>query len=61
MHNLIEYSNAYSKTSGCLWQYCRDESDIDTNGNIIDFPANDNTNNSLKFEQKITGKKKRKE
>ena len=24
MNNLIEYSNAYSKTSGSLRQYCRD-------------------------------------
>ena len=23
MYNLIEYSDSYSKTSGCLWQYCR--------------------------------------
>ena len=25
MYNLIEYSNNYSKTSGSLWQYYRDE------------------------------------
>ena len=25
MYNLIEYSNSYSKTSGSLWQYYRDE------------------------------------
>ena len=25
MYNLIEYSNNYSKTTGGLWQYCRDE------------------------------------
>ena len=25
MYNLIEYSHAYSKTSGSLWQYYRDE------------------------------------
>ena len=25
MYNLIEYSNNYSKTSQCLWQYYRDE------------------------------------
>ena len=24
MYNLIEYSDNYSKTSGNLWQYCRD-------------------------------------
>ena len=22
MHNLIEYSDNYAKTSGSLWQYC---------------------------------------
>ena len=25
MYNLIEYSDNYAKTSGSLWQYCRDE------------------------------------
>ena len=25
MYNLIEYSNNYSKTSGSLWQYYRNE------------------------------------
>ena len=24
MHNLIEYSDNYSKTSGSLWQYCKE-------------------------------------
>ena len=27
MYNLIEYSDNYAKTSGCLWQYFRDEPD----------------------------------
>ena len=39
MYNLIEYSDAYSKTSGRLWQYYRDEPAIDKNCNIVDFPA----------------------
>ena len=55
MYNLIEYGNAYSKTSGTLWQYYRDEPAIYTNGNIIDFPANYNNSNSFKFKQRITG------
>ena len=25
IHNLIEYSNNYPKTSGTLWLYCRDK------------------------------------
>ena len=28
MYNLIEYSKNYSKTSGTLWQYCRDKSAV---------------------------------
>ena len=47
MHNLIEYSDAYSKTSESLWQYYRDEPAIDANNNIIDFPADKNNSNSL--------------
>ena len=56
MYNLIEYSDAYSKTSGSLWQYYRHESALDTNGNIIDFPPNNNNSNSFKFKQQITRK-----
>ena len=39
MYNLIEYSDIYSKTSGCLWQYYRDE-------------PNDNLQNSESFKPK---------
>ena len=41
MYNLKEYSDAYLKTSGSLWQYYRVEPDLDDSGDIIDFP-NDN-------------------
>ena len=34
MCNLVEYSDKYSKTSGILWQYCRDEQAVDA---ITDF------------------------
>ena len=37
MYNLIEYNDAYLKTSGNLWQYYRDESALDNNNNIIGF------------------------
>ena len=37
MYNLIEYSNNYLKTSGSLWQYCRDIPAVNDNGNIVDF------------------------
>ena len=45
MYILIEYRDTYSKTSGSLWQYYRDE-------------PNDNLENSesFKFKIKITGK-----
>ena len=45
MYNLIEYSDNYSKTSGRLWQYYRDE----TNDNLAD-------SESFKSKIKITGK-----
>ena len=37
MYNLTEYSDNYSKTSGSLCQYYRDESVANNNGVIIDF------------------------
>ena len=45
MYNLIDYSDNYSKTSGSLWQYCKDE----PNDNLADFE-------SLKSKVKRTGK-----
>ena len=35
MYNLIEYSDNYSKTSGSLWQYCKDIPAVDNNHAII--------------------------
>ena len=37
MYNLIEYSDNYSKTSGILWQYCRDEPITNINNDNIEF------------------------
>ena len=54
IYNLIEYSDVYSKTSGSLWQYYRDEPALGNN-NIIDFLANNNNTISFKFKQQITG------
>ena len=56
MYNLIEYSHNYSKTSGCLWQYYRDEPFLNENGAIDDFPADNNNMASFKFKTKIAGK-----
>ena len=46
IYNFIEYSNKYSKTSGSLWQYYRDE----PNDAFTDFK-------SFKSKINITGKK----
>ena len=40
------------RTSGILWQYCRDESALAINGNIADFNTDNSTTNSLKIKQK---------
>ena len=42
MYNLIEYSDNYSKTSGSLWQYCKDVPAVDNNNAMVNF-----TNNNL--------------
>ena len=52
LYSLIEYSDNYSKTSGSLWQYYRDEPALDNNGNIVNFPSD---NASFKFKAKIAG------
>ena len=60
MYNLIQYNDAYSKTSGSLWQYfrgepaldTRDEPALDTNNNIIDFPADINNSTSFNINSK---------
>ena len=54
MFNLIEYSDNYSKTSGILWQYCRDKLALAANGDIADFNADNVTASSFKIKQKIT-------
>ena len=37
MYNLIEYSDNYAKTSGRLWQYCKDVPAVNKNGTIVEF------------------------
>ena len=54
MYNLIEYSDNYAKTSGSLWQYCKDIPPLNDDNEIIDFRENNNTN-SFNFKAKITG------
>ena len=54
MYNLIEYSDNYLKTSGRLWQYCKDILAVNNADNIVDFTAT-NATDSFKFKTKITG------
>ena len=53
MYNLIEYSDNYTKTSGSLWQYCKDIPPRNNNNEIINFLGNNNTD-SFNFKAKIT-------
>ena len=54
MCNLIEYSDKYSKTSGSLWQYCKEIPAVNNNGDIVDFNGA-NATDSFNFKTKITG------
>ena len=47
MHNLMEYRHDYWDTLGSLWQFKRDEQNMD-NGNI----ANVTTDDSISFKYK---------
>ena len=54
MYNLIEYSDNYAKTTGSLWQYCKDIPARNANNEIFIF-SDANTTDSFKFKTKITG------
>ena len=54
MYNLIEYSDNYSKTSGSLWQYCKDIPAVDNNNAIVNF-TNNKLTDSFSFKVKMTG------
>ena len=54
MYNLIEYSNNYAKTTGSLWQYCKDIPALNANDEITEFTAG-NLTDPLNFKVKITG------
>ena len=51
MYNLIEYSDNYAKTTGSLWQDCKDIPAQNVNNEIIVFDAN-NTTDSFKCKAK---------
>ena len=54
MYNLIEYSDIYAKTTGSLWQYCKDIPALNNNNQIIVFAEN-NLTDSFNFKVKFTG------
>ena len=54
MYNLIEYSDNYLKTSGSLWQYCKEIAAVNNDANIVDFNGA-NATDSFNFKTKITG------
>ena len=60
MYNLMEYSDNYSKTSGSLWQYCKDipavDDDDDNDDEDIVNINGANSTDSFNFKTKITGK-----
>ena len=55
MCKLIEYSDNYAKTTGSLWQYCKDIPARNNNNNAIINFAEDNLTDSFNFKAKITG------
>ena len=55
MYNLIEYSDNYSKTSGTLYQYCRNVPAVDNDGATIDFTqANVTDSFNLKLNTQVS-------
>ena len=54
MYNVIEYSDNYAKTTGSLWQYCKDIPALNANDEITQFTGG-NTTDSFNFKVKLTG------
>ena len=54
MYNVIEYSDNYARTTGSLWQYCKDIPARNAKDDITEF-ADGNTTDSFKFKVNITG------
>ena len=54
VYNAKDIDPAYEKTSGSLWQYCKDIPAVDNNNAIINFTDN-NLTDSFNFKVKMTG------
>ena len=55
IYNLIEYSKNYSKTSGSLWQYCKEIPTVDDEGDIAIFNGTNDTD-SFSLKSNIIGR-----
>ena len=55
IYNLIKHNENYSKTSGSLWQYCKEITAVNNDGSIDNFNGT-NATGSFSFKNKITGK-----
>ena len=55
MYNLIEYNGYCWKTSGTLWQHCRDEPDLAADNTITDFIEANVITDSFKRKDIIKG------
>ena len=53
MYNLIEYNDHRKKSSVILWQFARDELNLNDHGEIVDFTAVNTITNSFKIKEKI--------
>ena len=54
MYNLIEYSKNYRKTTGSLWNYCRDEPNAPPADNYNTHPISISA--SFKYKSSLVGK-----
>ena len=55
IYNVIEYNDNYSKTSGILWQYCRNVPVVDDDGAITDFTEGNATTDPFNLKEKLMG------
>ena len=53
MYNLIGYSDSYADSSGSLWQFKRDEQNMNSDGNLVDVTTTGST--SFKYKSIILG------
>ena len=53
MYNLLEYSDNYEESSGSLYQFKRDEQNLNNDGNIVNVP---DASSSFKYKSNLLGK-----